>query len=556
MGSAYRFIIVQAASLLLYSTRVGSLHLPMDISHYQLHTYLDHVTSLPVSVSDAASIALTIKKSIATELDWWSYIFSGNDDGNAAIYKPARLPLSPLLQVEPEDLREYARAVKAILEDTVDVLKEGILPENNEDLVAIFTSEACAGALGGISSQIVSILLNDEKRSSLLTETITDASFFGIRSVVRAIATILGLPQPVVNVAAPIIATLASESAKIEATRREQDMDISDMKNNDMTIEDQKEQEEEQIVNYMPFDQNLHSVGIGQKVFDRRSWLRREIAISRGQNDGNTSKSDLKDCFGVIVDIVYHGSSGQVKSVLCEWEGVTSYKADVDNRSWMKASDVWIVKSMISERMKAANNFSEEAHVFSEEVKDEKDTGDMLATARIESNGTALRTARLTSFKMNSTKIMEKDRKTLISFPEIAQDVAKWVSYNSLLPSSERTNYPVVAEYGLLAGMIGCLFFELTSSNRDRKSLKGVNDDAKKDSMHEENVDDFFGKVSDMERNKEISSLFPRFLNAGLEGAALFVAYEASLQLLDVNSDIRQVLVDKTKRIPFIPYVN
>ena len=43
-------------------------------------------------------------------------------------------------------------------------------------------------------------------------------------------------------------------------------------------------------------------------------------------------------------------------------------------------------------------------------------------------------------------------------------------------------------------------------------------------------------------------------MNAGLEGAALFVAYEGSLQLLDINSDIRLNLVDKTKRIPFVPY--
>ena len=58
----------------------------------------------------------------------------------------------------------------------------------------------------------------------------------------------------------------------------------------------------------------------------------------------------------------------------------------------------------------------------------------------------------------------------------------------------------------------------------------------------------------DIENNSAFLSLFTRFMNAGLEGAALFVAYEGSLQLLDINSDIRLNLVDKTKRIPFIPY--
>ena len=542
-----RFIVVQSVSLLLCSTIVGrSLQLPTDISHYQLHTCLEHISSLPTSVLDAASSALAIKKSITTELGWWSYLFTENDNENAAVYKPARLPLSPLLQVEPEDLREYALEVKAILEGTVDILREGILPENNEDLLAIFTSEACAGALGGISSQIVSILLNDKKRSSFFTETITDASFFGIRSVVRTVATILGLPQPVVNVAAPIIATLASESAKIEATRREQDMDVDDEKDKENMEVDHKEYKEEQVVNYMPFDQGMH--GIGQKVFDRRSWLRREIAISRGQNIGNSSKSDIKDCFGVIVDIVYHGGSGQVKSVLCQWDGNNSYKADVDNRSWMKASDVWIVKSINSESRRKAIDSIDEVYVSSEgENANSKRT-----YARSESNTTAL-TARVTPSKIDSTTNVMRDKTPLLSLPEIAQDVSKWVSYNSLLPSTERMNYPVVAEYGLLAGLIGCFFFEVTKSKEDKKSVEIVNNHVNEDTIY----DKFTGELSSTLNNKSgTSGLLSRFLNAGLEGAALFVAYEGSLQLLDVNYDVRQVLIDRSKRIPFVPYLD
>ena len=542
-----RFIVVQSVSLLLCSTIVGrSLQLPTDISHYQLHTCLEHISSLPTSVLDAASSALAIKKSITTELGWWSYLFTENDNENAAVYKPARLPLSPLLQVEPEDLREYALEVKAILEGTVDILREGILPENNEDLLAIFTSEACAGAMGGISSQIVSILLNDKKRSSFFTETITDASFFGIRSVVRTVATILGLPQPIVNVAAPIIATLASESAKIEATRREQDMDVDDEKDKENMEADHKEYKEEQVVNYMPFDQGMH--GIGQKVFDRRSWLRREIAISRGQNIGNSSKSDIKDCFGVIVDIVYHGGSGQVKSVLCQWDGNNSYKADVDNRSWMKASDVWIVKSINSESRRKAIDSIDEVYVSSEgENANSKRT-----YARSESNTTAL-TARVTPSKIDSTTNVMRDKTPLLSLPEIAQDVSKWVSYNSLLPSTERMNYPVVAEYGLLAGLIGCFFFEVTKSKEDKKSVEIVNNHVNEDTIY----DKFTGELSSTLNNKSgTSGLLSRFLNAGLEGAALFVAYEGSLQLLDVNYDVRQVLIDRSKRIPFVPYLD
>ena len=517
-------------------------------------------TSLPLSdVTDVTNAFLSIKKSIATELSWWSYIFSGDSDSsNAAAYKPPRLPLSPLLQVEPEDLREYAREVKVVLGDTVDVLKEGILPENNEDLVAIFSSETCAGALGGISSQVMSILLNDEKKTSFFTETITDASFFGTRSIVRAISTILGLPQPVVNVAAPIIATLASESAKVEATRREQDKGKDDNTDNDDEEEDLEERE--QVISYTPFNQSVHS--IGQKVFDRKSWLRREIAISRGQymTHGGHSPSGIdgndRDCFGMIVDIAYYGSSGHVKSVLCQWKGNTSYKADVDNKAWMKPSDVWVVQDIVvksnqqnEETFRVKNDSVDTTYTLSS--RDERGGEEAYTAMDKVISKTSVLTAILTSTANTTVTTSKEKSKSIISLPEIAQDVAKWVSYNTLLPFDQRMNYAVVADYGLLAGMVGCLLYEVTSHNEEGKvDLNKSNDRAHRDIQPRGAEYDGIWSIS----KEEIYSIVSRFVKAGLEGAALFVAYEGSLQLLDINSDIRQMLRDKTKKIPFIPY--
>ena len=532
---------MQVILFLVFLTSVVSLQFLTDLPHDHLHSCLDHVTmSMPLSALNAADSILTMKKSLTTELSWWQYIFTNDGNEDSDVYKPARLPLSPLLQADPDDLREYAREVKAILEETVDVLKEGVLPENNEDLVAIFTSEACAGALGGISSQIVSFLLNDKKRQSLFTETVADASFFGIRSVVRTVTTFLGLPQPIVNVAAPIIATLASESAKVEATRRVRNKNAVDNGKAE-EMEGKGYECNEQAISCMPFDQDIH--GIGQRVLDRRSWLRRKIAISRGQLDGDVGTSDVCDYFGKIVDIVYSDDDGQVKSVLCQWEGTILYKVDVDNRAWMKASDVWVVRSMTIKAKEEVENSFDVDYVLNQE----KGT---IMSMQNDSNIATLTT------RMSSSMItMKKDKTSLISFPEIAQDVAKWVSYNLLLPADERLNYLRVGEYGLLAGVIGCFFFEITKSKqKEKKILNGSNDDVNKVDKDIEPIESDDKVEEDIENNSAFISLFSRFMNAGLEGAALFVAYEGSLQLLDINSDIRLNLVDKTKRIPFVPY--
>ena len=93
----------------------------------------------------------------------------------------------------------------------------------------------------------------------------------------------------------------------------------------------------------------------------------------------------------------------------------------------------------------------------------------------------------------------------------------------------------------------------MTKSKEDKKSVEIVNNHVNEDTIY----DKFTGELSSTLNNKSgTSGLLSRFLNAGLEGAALFVAYEGSLQLLDVNYDVRQVLIDRSKRIPFVPYLD
>lgn len=57
---------------------------------------------------------------------------------------------------------------------------------------------------------------------------------------------------------------------------------------------------------------------------------------------------------------------------------------------------------------------------------------------------------------------------SLITIPEVAQDVSKWVAYNLLLPeyATEPFNPPFVSAYGALAGIIGNFFYEFLKKSK------------------------------------------------------------------------------------------
>ena len=108
---------------------------------------------------------------------------------------------------------------------------------------------------------------------------------------------------------------------------------------------------------------------------------------------------------------------------------------------------------------------------------------------------------------------------SLITIPEITNDVSKWVFYDLLLPDSATAPNVKVSEvalYGGISGLIGNAFYEVLKLNQFNQS--SVN----------------------------------RFVKAGIEGAALFVAYESSISLINSDQNFRKMLGDK---LPFIPYI-
>ena len=145
-------------------------------------------------------------------------------------YTPAALPLSPLLQPNFDDLRNYAIAVSEILKNDVDVAKniitndavivveeirDAALPDSGDQLFGVVIGEATAGFISGIASRAVAKLLNDEKRDTQISKGISTGTFFGTRGLIRGAAQLAGIPRPIARILASIGATAFSESAKV-----------------------------------------------------------------------------------------------------------------------------------------------------------------------------------------------------------------------------------------------------------------------------------------------------------------------------------------------------
>jgi len=165
--------------------------------------------------------------------------------------------------------------------------------------------------------------------------------------------------------------------------------------------------------------------------------------------------------------------SNKPARVQCIWND-----ADED-LEWLKETDIWVLESRREEKVAAINSTAVDAGEFPR----------------------------------------KPSLLSLITIPELAMDVSKWVAYDLLSPDS--TTQPTlqvleVAKYGILSGVVGNAFFEV---------LKG---------------------------NQFNESTIARFAKSGLEGGALFVAYEGSIDFIEANKDIRKLLGDK---LPFIPYI-
>ena len=141
------------------------------------------------------------------------------------------------------------------------MLKRAILPADNVELSGIVIGEIAAGFIGGVTSQAAAVLLNDKKRDSNFLEGLSTGTYFGVRSLVRVLSGIVGLPDALANVIAGVAASLFSESAKVEARRRELAASL-------------------QLGTVSEFNLSLHSMGTA--IIDRRLTVDREIQILRG----------------------------------------------------------------------------------------------------------------------------------------------------------------------------------------------------------------------------------------------------------------------------------
>jgi hypothetical protein len=106
---------------------------------------------------------------------------------------------------------------------------------------------------------------------------------------------------------------------------------------------------------------------------------------------------------------------------------------------------------------------------------------------------------------------------SVISIPEIVQDVTKWVAYDLLLPSTDSISVPIVdaVQYGSLSGLAGAIVYELC-------------------------------KFKDIQ-NGNLVEKSGKMFKACLEGGALFASYEASISFFETSTtpEVKEILLKK-----------
>ena len=77
--------------------------------------------------------------------------------------------------------------------------------------------------------------------------------------------------------------------------------------------------------------------------------------MTHGGHNPSGIDGNHRDCFGMIVDIAYYGRSGHV--VCCVSGKAIPLTRQMDNKAWMKPSDVWVVQDIV-----VKNNQRNEKH--------------------------------------------------------------------------------------------------------------------------------------------------------------------------------------------------
>ena len=106
--------------------------------------------------------------------------------------------------------------------DVFDVVKEASMPKSGTGAIACALSEAISGAVGAVFSRSAASALNDEKKDSQQAKVINTAAFFGVRGLTRASARIMGVPRPIALVIGSLLASAASETAKLRSREAKQ----------------------------------------------------------------------------------------------------------------------------------------------------------------------------------------------------------------------------------------------------------------------------------------------------------------------------------------------
>lgn len=105
--------------------------------------------------------------------------------------------------------------------DVFDVVKDASIPKSGGGAIACGFSEAISGALGAVFSRSAASALNDKKTDSGQSKVLNTATFFGVRGLTRASARILGVPRPIALIIGSLLASAASETAKLRSREAE-----------------------------------------------------------------------------------------------------------------------------------------------------------------------------------------------------------------------------------------------------------------------------------------------------------------------------------------------
>ena len=121
----------------------------------------------------------------------------------------SQIPSNPSLQ--PLHYIQFPVLVEGIF----DALKDATIPSNVNTALAMGIAEAFAGVVGGLASRGVADVIGDKKRDTAILKGAFTGAFFGTRSVVAAIARVIGLPRPIAVVLASVLGSAVSEFTKV-----------------------------------------------------------------------------------------------------------------------------------------------------------------------------------------------------------------------------------------------------------------------------------------------------------------------------------------------------